>query len=523
MSTFSTKRRIGIDGTEAWVVSADHFSNVLDLVFKNRRGEIWLFNNDLLLFKDPDLFKSVYIEKVVGALGSRISAVKVFVEDGHTADEVFDTDCPWLQERFKELSTFISIKELEVFPRFLFGRTSELKKHPDHEHLFKEKGIPPHHTWVFYLHGGSLSREKQYGIVMFRPTEFPFASNQDHMGISWHLSDQRILTRQHLSEFDSMFHTSIFKQFFPGDAFQHKVEKPTENDDGLPEGIAFGEPTDILVLAPADDEMSCLRKMIGDRLCDVTAPGALNCSCFVTEQKRTAILVKLGEGNIGAGPTTSRLLDLFRPKQVILLGVAGAIVRRGRHEWTVGDIIIGQSVIYYEWGDVVDSRFSWRFNPKSDNETEWGGEDYDRFIYQKAHQFANDGWELTPDKYKEILPLVCKAKDVPHVENVVEEYIRRPSSAHIGLIGSGDKVIASRRYVRGIVDKKSAKINALETEAAGVAYACKHAEGKVDFVIIRGIMDLADGKTRQDKVRKGFRHIANIACGRFVLDFLDKL
>jgi nucleoside phosphorylase len=526
MVTFSTKKRIGVDGTEAWVISINHINEVLDLVFQNRFGEIWLFNNDLTFFEKPNLFRSVYIHKIVGELGNRINKIKVFVEDAKE-DDVLENKCEWLQKRFRELSDFINERELKEFPQFLFARMSTLKKHSNFTHLFGDEGIPPHHTWVFYLHGESLHWDRQHGIALFRPTEFPFANRDNPLALSWHLSDDLILTSSHRDAFDFCFSRhDFFEELFPGHEQQKSIRHSTKNKVAKSEGLAFGEPADVLILSPADDEMAYMRKRLGELLHEMTMPArTIRTYCFVTQNKRSVILAKIGEGNIAASVATTRLLDIFRPKQVILLGVAGAIVPRGRHNWVIGDVVIGQSVIGYEWGKVIEPKTedSWRFVPKSDITTTWGGEQHDRLLYQKACEIAMDGWRLTREEIKAHMSRMVNKRELPKLEDLVDKVIKHTLTAHPGTIGSGSKVIASRKYVKQVVDKKSEDINAFETEASGVAYACQHAEWKIDFLTIRGIMDLADGKTRDRKIRNGLRYIAKIACGNFVEHLLGEL
>lgn len=524
MSSFSSQTRIGIDGTEAWVISADHIANVLDLVFKNRSGEIWLFNNDLHFFKRPDLFNSVYVEKIVRDLGSRITVVKVFVED-QCEDEVLTQRCRWLEERFKYLSNFIKRNALKSFPRFLFARMSILRQHHDFKRLFDPSGIPLRHTSVFYLHGQSLSWSKQHGIALIRPTEFPFANRDFPLALSWHLSDSLILSSTHRKDFDSCFaRKELFTQVFP----RPKDPKPTVTRLQMHkqpfEGLAFGEPADILIIAPADDEMSYLRKIFGPRLHDVVEPGIQNAYCLITQSGRSVVCAKVGEGNTAASVATARLLNVFQPKHVILLGVAGAVGDRGRHQWAIGDVVIGQSVIDYEWGEVQDSKTdaTWIFTPKMDIRTDWGGEHSDRFLYGKACKAANDRWRLSSKTIKsEVLQEFDKPQR-PQAATILDEHLVRSSLAHTGIIGSGSKLVASLRYVQAVADKKCTGINAFETEAAGVSYACEE-HARTDCLIIRGIMDLADGKTRDSKIRKVLRHAAKVACGRFVSHLIDQL
>lgn len=526
MGLFSTRKRLNIDGTEAWVVSAEHTGSLLDLVFRNRRGEIWLFNNDLKFFKRRSLFKSIYLHKIVRDLAAHVAAVKVIVDEANEED-VRNGDCAWLQERRADLEDFVKKHRIKTCPRFLFAPVTEIGDEAAIARLFGDSGIPPLHTWVFYLHGHELQWDRQHGMALFRPTEFPFGGRDSPLMLSWHLSDRSIMNTAQLDAFDDCFgDESPFEEILLGTAATSRRKRSGAQieDDRSSEGLAFGEPVEFLVLTPADDEMSYFRKKFGERLHEMVTPGANNCYSLKTQRGKSVVFAKLGEGNIAATAATYHLLDIFRPQHVILVGVAGAVPDRGRHIWAIGDVAIGQNTIDYEWGTVEDEHTaaSWSFRPKTDIDTTWGGERFDRVLYSRACSKANGDWKLTASEIKRELHLVARKRDLPALRAIVDKTLDRPAVAHQALIGSGSKVVASRKFIEEVIDRKSADINAFETEAAGVSYACcLHSDAKYDYLVVRGIMDLADGETRKSSVRKRLRHIAKIACGRFVTELLE--
>ena len=161
------------------------------------------------------------------------------------------------------------------------------------------------------------------------------------------------------------------------------------------------------------------------------------------------------------------------------------------------------------------------FVPKTYIQTTFGGEAAARVLYAKLSAFANDGWKATPQRIKDELSAFLDPQDAVLAHAQVEAFMGRNAIAHLGTIGSGSKLVASRKFLKKMPDVKSEDISAFETEALGVAYACER--HGTDYVVVRAIMDFADGESRHRKIRKSLRHIAKVACGRFVADFLGQL
>jgi hypothetical protein len=227
MSAFDVKDRLGIDGTEAWVVAANNFDDLLDLVYMNHRGEIWLFNNDLTVFKDHDLFLQIYVETIVKKLGPNISSIKILVCNKPEIESlVFPKPSGVVAKELCYLFNYAQKNKYPV-PPILFGKYQEALAYPGIADMFGVDKLPDGHSWVFYIHGGSLSKRNQNGLVLLRPAEFPFLADRETAhALSWHLSDARIISGQHKEAFNKCYQTAVlFKQLTPDLQLQKVAEE----------------------------------------------------------------------------------------------------------------------------------------------------------------------------------------------------------------------------------------------------------------------------------------------------------
>src|SRR5213078_2125685 len=103
------------------------------------------------------------------------------------------------------------------------------------------------------------------------------------------------------------------------------------------------------VLAPAGDELKCLYNFLKSGISRIPSPrgSRQKYECWTGRGGKHVVLANVGEGHLNASVVTTQLLQRFKPRGVILMGVAGAI-QRGRHKWEIGDVVIGQTTIWYE-------------------------------------------------------------------------------------------------------------------------------------------------------------------------------
>jgi len=158
-------------------------------------------------------------------------------------------------------------------------------------------------------------------------------------------------------------------------------------------------------------------------------------------------------GNLEAQSTAHEILDIWKPKYIFVVGIAGGNFKK---DVVIKDIVVAKSVVYYELG---------KYGPNGVEIRSAGS------IYQTS-QFLVDR--------------IANCETIKH---------RR---VHFGTVASGEKVIAQDEF-RDQILKVMPDTLAFEMESAGVAKACQK-EG-IEFISIRGICDAAD-PTKSDAFRE---------------------
>lgn len=510
MAIFNLKREVGLEGATAWIVKATEFADLLDLVYSAHFGEIWLYNNDLEVLLDKHLFPPIYVSRIARNLRTRIEAVKILVSDkcvGH----VFPKDggpSPTLLKRLKAIKENGGRMRLTTF---YFGRASEART------MFPDlSSIPSEHTWVFYTHRGSV-RPPNYGIVLVRPTEFPFyqSGGQTRYAIAWQMTEEVVLPPETVKAFMGAFHDERLFAYFDDSrdyglvdgwskatgALEAKRDKQPPPTDGL----AFGENADIAIIASRPDELAHLKTLLRNVRC-VPAPRDATykheCATVQTAkmEARKLLLAVIGEGNLCAASVMWDILRRWEPTHVILCGVAGADPRCDK-PLDIGDIVVAERTVEYERGRIIRSTDGepWRFVPVRDSPLKPEG-----CLFQAACKLC-DGWPLPGTR----IPGRPK-------------WVIGPPKARPGVVGSGSKVIEVPDYFPRMLHLADSKIDTVETEAAGACYACgNYPEKPRGLLVIRGIMDKVNFKTR--KKREMGRKYACNTCGQFVFDLLRSL
>lgn len=170
-------------------------------------------------------------------------------------------------------------------------------------------------------------------------------------------------------------------------------------------------------------------------------------------------------GNVASCSLTSEMILLHRPKLMFLLGICGGADKTSQ---SLQDIVISDEVILHDSGKIKEK---------------------DSIIY------------LHPDpKSLQISPALKSAIQNPLFTNNVKQALKKrfglstPQDihCHIGPIASGSCVIAAERAMASIKERIR-KLQAVEMEGYGFAYACEYAAApKPEWLIIKGICDFAD-------------------------------
>ena len=187
-------------------------------------------------------------------------------------------------------------------------------------------------------------------------------------------------------------------------------------------------------------------------------------------------------GNIEAAASATTLLKRWKPKYVLMVGIAAGIAKNGVR---IGDVIVASSVYYYEPGKRKE-----------------GGEErrprtfvVDRVLYGKALNYEAAEWKDNIN----VAPPGKRTGFVP--------------KAHFGPIASGEMVIADERTIGQLLSEVS-KLVGVAMEGAGVAQSAEN--NQCGFLEIRGASDLGDRKKKDSKWRPFAAH----AAAAFAIGFL---
>lgn len=184
------------------------------------------------------------------------------------------------------------------------------------------------------------------------------------------------------------------------------------------------------------------------------------------------------QANISAALLAADILNVWKPKIIISVGVAGAI----SSDVNYGDIVVGEEIYYYERGKIT-----------------------------------SEGKLPEPKILRSDPLLISTIRSLP--KRAISSYktpegkFRKPL-IHFGIIASGEKVISSAESKEALLHQ-SRKIIAVEMEGYGIASALWETSNRSKSITIKVIMDKAD-ITKNDFWKLKAAKIA----AKFVMNFI---
>lgn len=195
-------------------------------------------------------------------------------------------------------------------------------------------------------------------------------------------------------------------------------------------------------------------------------------------------IAEVGAGNNICAMETERAINFLKPEVILFVGIAGGV-----KDVELGDVVAAEFAYGYEHGKVSETGFL----PRPDV----GKSSY--ALYERART------EARSDNWKKRLPEGRATESI--------KVITKP-------IAAGEKVVAETRSdVYELLTKSYSDTVAVEMEGSGFYTAC-HANGDLQFLIVRGISDLLLSKSETDA--SGFQKIAAQNASAFAFEVLSK-
>ena len=186
---------------------------------------------------------------------------------------------------------------------------------------------------------------------------------------------------------------------------------------------------------------------------------------------RSIVHAKIAEmGMTAAAATAMKVIYTFRPRYLIMVGIAAGVAKTEVEEQMYGDVIVPDIVWNYSAGKFVSPEKA-------------------KIVYGNLGFLPRSTSEAIPE---EIMPLLRKA--VESEDN--------PCHVFIGPMACGSTVVASRELLEKQVYSQYQHTAGLDMESYAVVYSANHAsDPKPIPIIVKSVCDFADSKKSDDYQR----------------------
>ncbi len=502
----------------AWLVESSTFEYFLREVYENTWGEIWLFNNDLLIFKDWNLFGKLYVDLIGKTLKDKIDAVKILLPS--TAYKEFIA----CKKNSPIMRNLIRLKDNpELLSTIYVGDVNTARPEIKHRADLTEKHD---NSWIFYTSQGVLSTDS--GVVMLRHNVFPFYKKQDTtLAISWRLKDEPVLNgrlkgeafQECFGNYENFSHIKLKSEDpFEIEFIKNETSKETDRKFAKrafsPPGTSFmyGDDVDIAVISALPEELISFAEQFKDKTPLKEMPGGHYIEVENDNgEKCRLVSIHIGKmGNSYSAITTCEVMRHWNPKNVILIGIAGG----NRHVETLrlGDIVVSSDIHAYEYIKIIGENNDNTEKTKNQaNETK-RTEERDIRKYPCSLDLIRAAGNLQARMNKE-----ADDEGLDHDTRMLKGKPR----VFIDSIASGNKLIADDEFMKELL-KVDRKIIATEMEGEGLMVAIRGHNPQPNAIVIKGVSDYADPSTRTGKHRDDSREKACKSSSEFAFRLIKE-
>jgi len=257
-------------------------------------------------------------------------------------------------------------------------------------------------------------------------------------------------------------------------------------------------PADVAILTALSEELMPVRQLIRKAKLIQNRNEHLH-SCYGAEllvpesddvPRRVILATPEKQGRLLSSLLTSYVLDRWKPRVIILAGIAAGI----RHpdmtdkDPFFGDILLPDNIKDYEGQKVTDTKTS---RTKQSQETMGAAQHYTATFRTEAYEvnarLLRLAKTLSPSLWHRSIGCERPASKNPRSHpNVL--YIDKPSS-----ILCGDKVVSSSFFLKDLINQVPNAIG-LEMESAGVAAAIRADGGRCSLIVVKAVSDFANVK-----------------------------
>lgn len=233
---------------------------------------------------------------------------------------------------------------------------------------------------------------------------------------------------------------------------------PSTNDDRMSSRSPLN--ADVAILVALDKELDALLRSDGPWERHQYSDDIRTYYTSTTPAGLSVVAARAsGMGQINAALLSRDVMSHFRPRKVLLVGIAGGLGK----DVHLGDIVISEQVVDYELGKVAPTGATPR----------WSVYRSDALLRERLLDHRDDSW----------LARVKLAR--PDGDTSAKPAI------HSGVVLSGNKVIADANAA-GALSAVWSRASAIEMEAAGIAAALHQSQDAPAFVMVKAICDRAD-------------------------------